>query len=49
MAFISPSMTRRGEWRDQPGIYTNQAAATLASWVGVDWGAGRPGVGKAIK
>ena len=49
MAFISPSMTRRGEWRDQPGIYTNQAAATLASWVGVDWTAGRPGVGRAIK
>jgi hypothetical protein len=49
MAFISPSMTRRGEWRDQPAIYTNQAAATIASWMGVDWTAGRPGVGRAIK
>ena len=49
MAFISPAMTQRGEWRDQPAIYTNQAAATMASWLGVDWTAGRPGVGRAIK
>ena len=49
MAFISPAMTQRGEWRDQPAIYTNQAAATMAAWLGVDRAAGRPGVGKAIK
>ena len=49
MAFISPAMSRRGEWRDHPPLHTNQAAATIASWMGVDWTEGRPGVGRAIK
>jgi len=49
MAFISPAMTQRGEWRNQPQLHTNQVAATIASWMGVDWTAGRPGVGKPIK
>jgi hypothetical protein len=49
MAFISPSMAQRGEWRQHPELYTNQAAATIASWMGVDWTAGKPGVGKPIK
>ena len=37
MAFVSPSMARRGEWRDHPPIRTAQAAATLVQWMGVDW------------
>jgi hypothetical protein len=49
MAFISPAMTRRGEWRDHAPLHTNQAAATVASWLGVDWTAGRPGVGRAVR
>ena len=49
MAFVSPSMAQRGEWRDHAPLHTNQAAATVASWMGVDWTAGRPGVGRAIK
>ena len=31
IAFISPAMSQRGEWRNQPAIYTNQVAATIAS------------------
>ena len=49
MAFISPAMTQRGEWRNQPELHPSQVAATIASWLGVDWTAGRPGVGRAIK
>ena len=30
-------------------IHTNQAAATMASWLGVDWTAGRAGVGRAMR
>lgn len=49
IAFISPSMTQRGEWRNHPPLHTNQIAATIASWMGVDWTAGKPGVGRPIK
>jgi hypothetical protein len=49
MAFISPAMPQRGEWRDHPPLHTNQAAATIASWMGVDWTAGRPGVGRPVR
>jgi hypothetical protein len=49
IAFISPSMPQRGEWRDHSPLHTNQIAATIASWMGVDWTEGRPGVGRAIK
>ena len=34
---------------DQPPIHTNQAAATMANWLGVDWTAGRAGVGRVIR
>jgi len=49
MAFVSPKMTQRGEWRNAPPISTSQAAATLASWMGVDWNADHPGAGKPIR
>jgi hypothetical protein len=49
MAFVSPAFTQRGEWRDHPQIHTNQAAATMARWLGVDWTEGRPGVGRPIR
>lgn len=37
MAFVSPSWSRRGEWRDHAPITAAQAAATLITWVGGDW------------
>ena len=49
MAFISPAFKQRGEWRDHAPIHTNQAAATMTGWMGVDWTAGRSGVGRAIR
>lgn len=49
MAFVSPRLDRRGEWRDHPPLHTNQAAATMAAWMGLDWTARRPNGGKAIE
>jgi hypothetical protein len=49
MAFVSPAMPRRGEWRDHAPLHTNQVAATLAGWMGVDWNALRPAAGKPIR
>jgi hypothetical protein len=49
MAFVSPKMTQRAEWRGGPALSTNQIAATLASWVGVDWNADHPQAGKPIR
>ncbi len=37
MAFVSPSLARRGEWRDHPPITASQVAATLIDWAGFDW------------
>ena len=36
MAFVSPSMAQRGEWRDTPPITASQAAATLVGWMGLN-------------
>jgi len=49
MAFVSPRWTARGEWRDHPPLSTSQAAATMASWMGLDWTARRPGAGAPIR
>jgi bisphosphoglycerate-independent phosphoglycerate mutase (AlkP superfamily) len=48
MAFVSPRMTQRGEWRGGPPLSTSQIAATLASWVGLDWAAEHPTAGKVV-
>jgi hypothetical protein len=37
MAFVSPTMRRRGEWSSHPAITAAQAAATLIKWMGGDW------------
>jgi Type I phosphodiesterase / nucleotide pyrophosphatase len=37
MAFISPSLKARGEWRTHPPLETRQVAATLLAWAGLDW------------
>jgi hypothetical protein len=49
MAFASPRMTRRGVWRDSAPLSTSQIAATLASWMGVDWIGDHPNAGRAIQ
>jgi hypothetical protein len=49
IAFVSPKMAQRGEWRGGPPLSTNQIAATLASWVGVDWNADHPQAGQPIR
>ncbi len=37
MAFVSPEMSRRGEWKGHAPLTTAQAAATLVKWMGGDW------------
>jgi hypothetical protein len=49
IAFVSPGMTRRGEWTNHPPLYANQIAATVAGWLGVDWNALRPAAGRPIR
>jgi hypothetical protein len=49
MAFVSPRMAQRGEWRDRPTVFSSQVAATLASWMDVDWNADHPDAGKPIR
>jgi hypothetical protein len=49
IAFASPRMSQRGVWRNQPTLSTSQVAATLASWLGIDWNAERPQAGKPIQ
>lgn len=49
MAFVSPRWAERGEWRDHPPIVTNQAAATMAGWMGLNWNALRPNAGRPIR
>lgn len=42
MAFVSPSMARRGEWCTHPPLTVGQTAATLVTWMGADWKAFNP-------
>jgi hypothetical protein len=49
IALVSPAMSQRGPWRGGPALSTNQIAATLASWLGVDWNAEHPSAGKPIR
>jgi len=49
IAFASPRMSQRGPWRDAPTLSTSQVAATLASWMGVDWNADHPHAGRPIR
>jgi bisphosphoglycerate-independent phosphoglycerate mutase (AlkP superfamily) len=48
IAFASPKMSVRGEWKGEPALATNQIAATLSQWMGVDWNAARPKAGQPI-
>ena len=49
MAFVSPSLSRRGEWRDHPPLTNAQAAATLIAWMGADWKAFDPAAAPPIR
>lgn len=49
MAFVSPRMSQRGEWRGGPALTASQVAATLASWMGVDWNTDHPNAGRPIQ
>jgi hypothetical protein len=48
IAFVSPRMKQRGEWRDHAPLHTNQIAATAAEWMGLDWKSLRPSAGSPI-
>jgi hypothetical protein len=49
VALISPSLSRRGEWRDHAPITTSQVAATLISWMGFDWREFNPNAAPPIR
>jgi hypothetical protein len=49
IAIAAPGVATRGEWRDHSALHTNQVAATLAAWMGVDWNALRPSAGLPIQ
>ena len=48
LAFASPSMSQRGEWRQHPPLTNGQIAATIAKWMGIDWLRLNPGAAAAI-
>ena len=48
IALVSPGLSRRGEWKNHPPLFTNQVAATLARWLGVNWKEIRPNAGLPI-
>jgi hypothetical protein len=48
LAFVSPSMPQRGEWRAHPPLTIGQVAATIARWMGVDWRALNPGAAAEV-
>jgi hypothetical protein len=49
IAFASPRMAQRGLWKGHAPLSTSQVAATLASWMGVDWRADHPKAGAPIR
>lgn len=48
IALISPDVSSRGEWAGAATVYQNQIAATLASFMGLDYSEFNPHAGKAI-
>ena len=47
-AFVSPTWSKRGEWRDHPPITATQFAATLLTWMGLDWREFNPKAGPPV-
>jgi hypothetical protein len=48
MAFVSPDVPLRGEWKNTETIYQNQAAATLCRFLNFDYSENNPQAGKPI-
>lgn len=48
MAFVTPASAKRGEWRDQPPVFQNQIAATIARLFGLQFAELRPTAGVPI-
>jgi hypothetical protein len=48
MAFISPDVALRGEWKNAETIYQNQVAATLCKFLNLDYSENNPQAGKPI-
>ena len=49
MAFASPKMARRGEWKAHPRALHQSDRSDLAGWVGLDWNQMRPQAGRPIR
>lgn len=49
MAFVSPAMRPRGEWRDHPPLTASQVPATVLGWMGLDWRAFDPLAGSPVR
>ena len=49
VAFVAPTLMRRGPWRDHSPLTSSQFAATIAAWMGVDWSGERPSAGTPIQ
>jgi hypothetical protein len=49
IAFVSPRMAARGPWTNHSPLSSNQIAATIGKWMGVDWNALHPGAGRPIE
>jgi hypothetical protein len=48
MAFISPDVALRGEWKNTETIYQNQVAATLCRFLNLDYSENNPQAGKPV-
>jgi len=48
MAFISPEVALRGEWKDSETLYQDQIAATLCRFLNIDYSEQNPSAGKPI-
>ena len=48
MAFVNPDNNLRGEWANAETIYQNQIAATLSSFLGLDFHATHPEAGRPV-
>ncbi len=49
MAFISPDVKLRGEWKNTETVYQNQIAATLSKFLGFDYSEQNVNAGKPVK
>jgi hypothetical protein len=49
MAFVSPSVSVRGEWTNHAALEARQVAATLLHWMGIDWRAFDGGIAPPIE